>query len=96
MVIPLMTCSARLPVYAMVAALLFPNSAWQAALLFVGAYGLGMVSAFVIAWLLKLSLLPGEPSLLILDLPAYRRPSLKTLFCKRIDEALCSCAMRGR
>ena len=77
MVIPLMTCSARLPVYAMIAALLFPDSIWQAALLFVGAYVLGMVMAFLVAWLLKRSLLPGEPSLLILDLPAYRRPSLK-------------------
>jgi len=77
MVIPLMTCSARLPVYTILAALLFPNSPWFAALVFVGAFGLGMVMAFFIAWILKLSILPGEPSLLILDLPTYRRPSFK-------------------
>ena len=77
MVIPLMTCSARLPVYTILAALLFPKSPWFAALVFVGAFGLGMVMAFLIAWILKLSILPGEPSLLILDLPAYRRPSFK-------------------
>ncbi len=77
MVIPLMTCSARLPVYTILAALLFPKSPWFAALVFVGAFGLGMVMAFFIAWVLKLSILPGEPSLLILDLPAYRRPSFK-------------------
>ena len=77
MVIPLMTCSARLPVYSMVAALLFPNNAWQASLLFVSAYVLGMVMAFLVAWLLKQTLLPGNASLLILDLPAYHRPSVK-------------------
>lgn len=76
MVIPLMTCSARLPVYSMLAALLFPGNAFYGALVFVGAYLLGMVMAFVIAWILKLSILKGEPSLLILDLPTYRRPSL--------------------
>ena len=77
MVIPLMTCSARLPVYSMVAAMLFPDSPLQASLLFVASYVLGMAMAFLIAWLLKRTLLPGEASLLILDLPAYRRPSLR-------------------
>lgn len=77
LVIPLMTCSARLPVYSMIAAMLFPASPLKAALLFASAYALGMVAAFVVAWLLKLTLLPGEPSPLILDLPPYRRPSIR-------------------
>ncbi|MEP2310895.1 ferrous iron transporter B [Rhodopirellula bahusiensis] len=76
MVIPLMTCSARLPVYTMVAALLFPSSPWSAALLFASAYALGMVAAFFVAWILKRSILPGEAAPLILDLPPYRTPSL--------------------
>ncbi|MCC9641203.1 ferrous iron transporter B [Rhodopirellula sp. JC740] len=76
MVIPLMTCSARLPVYTMVAALLFPSSPWLAALLFASAYALGMLAAFVVAWMLKRSILPGEAAPLILDLPPYRTPSL--------------------
>ena len=76
LVIPLMTCSARLPVYAMVAAMLFPNSALYAALLFAAAYCLGMVAAFAMAWLLRLTILPGAPSSLILDLPPYRLPSV--------------------
>ena len=78
LVIPLMTCSARLPVYAMVAALLFPQQPWYGAMVFVGAYLLGMVMAFLVAWALKISLLKGEPSFLILDLPPYRRPSLRS------------------
>lgn len=77
MVIPLMTCSARLPVYSMVAAMLFPSQPILAATLFASAYALGMVAAFVMAFLLKLTLLPGEPSPLILDLPPYRAPSIR-------------------
>ncbi|SMP65287.1 ferrous iron transport protein B [Neorhodopirellula lusitana] len=76
MVIPLMTCSARLPVYSMVAAMLFPSQPLMAAGLFAAAYALGMLAAFVVAFLLKLTLLPGEPSPLILDLPPYRAPSI--------------------
>ena len=77
LVIPLMTCSARLPVYSMVAALLFPGSPMKAALLFASAYALGMLVAFVVALVLKFTLLPGDPSPLILDLPPYRRPSIR-------------------
>lgn len=77
MVIPLMTCSARLPVYTMIAAMLFPNAPLFAAVLFASAYLLGMVAAFVVAFVLKLTLLPGEASPLILDLPPYRAPSLR-------------------
>lgn len=77
LVIPLMTCSARLPVYAIVAAMLFPGNAFHASLLFAGAYALGMVAAFAMAWLLRVTILPGSATPLILDLPAYRMPSLK-------------------
>ncbi len=78
LVIPLMTCSARLPVYTMVAAMLFPENALFAALVFIGAYTLGIVTAFAVAGILRMTILPGDPGLLILDLPAYRMPSLKT------------------
>lgn len=77
LVIPLMTCSARLPVYSMIAAMLFPANPLKAAMLFASAYALGMVVAFAVAWVLKLTMLPGNPSPLILDLPPYRRPSLR-------------------
>ena len=45
LVTPLMSCSARIPVYAMVTALLFPHSPLKAALVFTGAYALGVVAA---------------------------------------------------
>ncbi|WP_153557127.1 ferrous iron transport protein B [Roseimaritima sediminicola] len=76
MVIPLMTCSARLPVYTMIAAMLFPQQALYAGLMFAGAYFLGMIAAFLMALVFKWSILPGQPAPLILDLPPYRMPSL--------------------
>src|SRR5262245_64922841 len=42
LVIPLMSCSARVPVYVMVTALIFPHDAVRASLLFAGAYALGI------------------------------------------------------
>ncbi len=85
LVIPLMTCSVRLPVYSMVAALLFPADAIYAALLFAGAYSLGMVAAFGTAPLLRVTVLPGSPAPLILDLPPYRMPSLVNAFRQAWD-----------
>ncbi len=88
LVIPLMTCSARLPVYTMIAAMLFPTQALYAALLFAGAYFLGMFAAFAMALLFKLSILPGSPAPLILDLPPYRMPSIKNALRHAWDRGL--------
>ncbi len=49
LITPLMACSARIPIYAMVTALLFPNSPLKAALVFTGAYGVGVVAALGMA-----------------------------------------------
>ncbi|MBL8896354.1 MAG: ferrous iron transporter B [Planctomycetes bacterium] len=76
-VLPLLTCSARLPVYAMIAALLFPAEPLQAALLFTGAYALGLLAALLTAFLLRLGVLPGRTEPLLIELPAYKVPSLK-------------------
>lgn len=77
LVLPLMTCSARLPVYAMVAALLFGDAWLKGALLFAASYVLGIVAAFVMAWLFKATLLPGDARPLVIELPNYRLPSLR-------------------
>ncbi|QEG40494.1 ferrous iron transport protein B [Roseimaritima ulvae] len=88
LVIPLMTCSARLPVYTMIAAMLFPRQALYAALMFAGAYFLGMFAAFAMALLFKWSILPGNPAPLILDLPPYRMPSIKNALRHAWDRGL--------
>lgn len=85
LVLPLMTCSARLPVYTMVTAMLFGDSVLAAAALFAAAYALGIVTAFVVAWAFRRSLLPGKPRPLVIELPNYRLPSLTGALLQTVD-----------
>ncbi|WP_259636037.1 ferrous iron transporter B [Stieleria sedimenti] len=87
LVLPLLTCSARLPVYVMVAALLFGDSPWKASLMFAGAYLLGLLAAFTTAFLLKKTLVPGEAAPLVLELPNYRMPSLRNAWFTTVERA---------
>ena len=85
MVLPLLSCSARIPVYAMITALLFPHRPLVAGLVFTGAYTLGIVAALVMAYVFKRTLLPGETKPLVLELPGYKMPSLKTALLATFD-----------
>ena len=87
LIAPLMTCSARIPVYAMVATLLFPNSSLQRALIFTAAYALGITAALVMAWVFKRTLLKGPVRPLVIELPNYRVPSLRNAFLLTFDRA---------
>ncbi len=87
LIVPLMSCSARVPVYALVVALLFPHDPVRAALLFAGAYVLGIVAALGLGWLLKRTLLPGESTPLLIELPNYRVPSLRNALITTVDRA---------
>jgi ferrous iron transport protein B len=78
LVLPLVSCSARIPVYSMLAALLFAHDAWKASLVFCAAYLLGLVAAITAAMTLKHTVLKGETHPLVLELPSYRLPSLRT------------------
>ena len=88
LVLPLMTCSARIPVYAMVTALLFPHDPLKAAGLFAGAYALGIVAALGMAWVFKRTLLKGPIRPLVIELPNYRLPSLRTALLLTYDRAM--------
>jgi len=77
LVIPLMSCSARIPVYAMLAALLFPNQPLHAALLFTGAYLVSSLAALGAAFVFKHTLFRGESASFLMELPDYRRPRLR-------------------
>jgi ferrous iron transport protein B len=80
MVLPLMSCSARLPVYnLMIAAFFAVWAPWQQALLMLGLYALGTGSAFGMAWLFKRTLLKGPPPTFILEMPPYRWPAPRTV-----------------
>jgi ferrous iron transport protein B len=79
---PFMSCPARLPVYALLIALFFPPdqvSAWQKAALMVAMYLTGMGAAFGTAWLFKRTLLKGETPMLLLELPPYHAPKLRSV-----------------
>ena len=87
LVAPLLSCSARVPVYVMVVAMLFPNNPLAASLLFAGAYAMGIVAALVMAWVFKRTLLPGESRPLVIELPNYRRPSVRDALLQTVDQA---------
>ncbi|HUL75785.1 MAG TPA: ferrous iron transporter B [Vicinamibacteria bacterium] len=76
LVLPLMTCSARLPVYAMVTAVLFADRPVLGGLTFAGAYAAGITAALLTAWIFRRTILRGESRPLVLELPTYKTPSL--------------------
>jgi ferrous iron transport protein B len=85
LVIPLMTCSARLPVYTLIIAALFPPTSVFGfvpvqGLLMVGMYLFATVIALVAALVLGRVAVPGHKVPLILELPPYRLPKLKVTF----------------
>ncbi len=74
-VAPLMSCSARLPVYVVLLAAFFPPH--QAGLVLFGLYGLGIVMAALVATLLRKTVLRGVSSPLVMELPVYQRPRVR-------------------
>ncbi len=85
MIAPFMTCSARLPVYTMIIAAFVPERPLAGVFLgtraaaLLGLYVLGFVAAMVTARVLKSSILRSEGHPFILELPAYRWPTVRGL-----------------
>lgn len=80
LVAPLMSCSARLPVYALLILACIPKHGlfgFLPALTMLAMYLLGIVVALLMAWLFKKTLLKGETPMLIMELPPYKRPLLR-------------------
>jgi len=83
LIAPLMTCSARLPVYAVIIAAFIPNRpvgvvGLQGLVLF-GLYVFGIVGAMVVALVLRRSVTKGEASGFIMEMPKYQLPRLRDL-----------------
>jgi ferrous iron transport protein B len=87
LITPLLTCSARIPVYAMVTALLFPHSPLKAALVFTAAYATGALAALGAALVFNRTILPGGSKPLMIELPPYRLPGLRTALLHTFDRA---------
>lgn len=93
LVIPLMTCSARLPVYTLLIAAFVPRHEYLGGLLklqgltLAALYALGIIAAVVVARCLKRTLLRGAPPPFVMELPSYKWPSPRVVFYRVIDRA---------
>jgi len=84
LVAPLMSCSARLPVYTLLIAACIPDRKVfgffkLTGLTMLSMYLLGTVVALLMAWVFKKTLLKGETPMLIMELPPYKRPLLRVV-----------------
>ena len=74
MLVPFMSCSARLPVYGLLSAAFFPQ---YAGLVVFSLYIIGLLMAVCSGLILKKTIFKGEPAAFVLELPPYRLPTLK-------------------
>lgn len=92
MVTPLMSCSARLPVYTILIALVVPSKLYFGflslqGLVMMALYLLGTVMALLVAWVMKWFIKSSERSYFILELPVYRSPRWKNVVYTMIEKA---------
>ena len=89
-VAPLMTCSARLPVYALLIAAFIPEqTVWgfmnlQGLVLF-GLYMAGILSALIVSFILKFFHKDKSQHMLLMELPSYRFPDVKNVWIGLLD-----------
>jgi ferrous iron transport protein B len=77
LVAPLMSCSARVPVYVFLTSLLFADRPLLAGLAFSACYLLGAAAALVTAFVMRRTILKGPSRPMVLELPSYKTPSLR-------------------
>jgi len=92
MVTPLMSCSARLPVYTLLIGFLVPDEKIFGimnlkGLMMLGMYVLGWVMAFIAAWVMKLFIRLKEKSYYLMELPIYRMPRWKNVGVTMLEKA---------
>jgi ferrous iron transport protein B len=92
LITPLMSCSARLPVYTILIALVIPNTYYLGifslqALVMMGLYVLGFAMAMLVSYIAKWFIHIKEKSFFILELPTYRPPRAKTVAQTMLSKA---------
>ncbi|MGZ3845521.1 MAG: ferrous iron transport protein B [Flavisolibacter sp.] len=92
LITPLMSCSARLPVYTILIGLVIPNKYLLGffsvqALVMMGLYLLGLVMALIVSYVAKWFIKIQERSFFILELPTYRTPRLKNIGQAMVNKA---------
>ena len=94
LIAPLMSCSARLPVYILLTAACIPErqifGGWisQQALVLVSMYLLGIVVAICVAWILKKTILKGETPVFVMELPSFKMPSISIVSRKMFQQGM--------
>lgn len=92
LIAPFMSCSARLPVYALMIATFFAGQTVfgfisLGALLMLGMYSLGILTAIIVALILKTTLLKSPPPPFVMELPPYRLPNLRSVLQNMFQQA---------
>lgn len=86
LVAPLMSCSARLPVYVLLTSMLFVDRPLLAALAFAGLYSLGAIAALLSAFVIRRTLVKGTARPMVLELPSYKMPSFTNAILTAKDQ----------
>ncbi|MCL2077973.1 MAG: ferrous iron transport protein B [Oscillospiraceae bacterium] len=84
LMIPFMSCGAKLPIYALFTAAFFPK---YQALVMLGLYVTGIVFGILSAFIMKKTIFKGSPAPFVMELPNYRFPSGKTVLLLMWDKA---------
>lgn len=82
--IPFMSCSAKLPIYGMIISAFFPQ---KAAVVMITIYCIGIFVAILSALLLKKTVFIGDSIPFLLELPTYRMPTFRNVFLNIYDKA---------
>jgi ferrous iron transport protein B len=90
LIAPLMSCSARLPVYTLLISAFIPNKRLLGVfglqgLTMLAMYLLGIIVAVVVAFLLKRTILRAKTPTFVMELPTYKRPSVRVVLRKMFD-----------
>lgn len=94
LIAPLMSCSARLPVYTLMIAAFIPQKSILGGILQLQGltlffmYLVGVVVAAAMAWLLKRTILKSDAPMFVMEMPAYQRPSLRVIIARVLDRSL--------
>ena len=86
LVLPLMSCGARLPIYSLLIPAFFPPF-WQAPIMWL-IYLIGVVLALLCAGILKSTLFKGEDDIFVMELPPYRMPTLRSIMLYMLERTM--------
>ena len=101
MIAPLMSCSARLPIYVLLTGAFIPATPLLGGLVnaqtltLLAMYFIGAAVAIPVALILKATVLKGAPQSFLLELPTYKWPSYRTVFHRAYEQAREFCVSAG-